>query len=290
MTRNHRAALILAGLLTPFATGANSSGCGDIIIGGGGTPDEHPAPAPCGPELHILGVYETSSDHSGNNHPTGAGTVHVERQGSFVLALSSYEPVDWTVTAAPGAVIEKVILNGYHAQSAVVPAGVPVEIHDEGGWLGSYAYAWPSSDGGSDTASTVSAFEALAGRPMTSFHGCYHATSFVLGADLDVTSDCAVDQGYEVTGTVDPEALSGHCDDGEDPCANANGPGSYVAYYCDTSSPMIITQHIDCESALQNCEINTSSNPTLSISCQWNGQVIKETELAPGACDGVSPP
>lgn len=288
MTRNHRAALLLAGLLTPFATGANSSGCGNIIIGGDEPvpEDPGPAPAPCGPELHLIGVYETHSNHGGGNHPTGAGTVHIERQGSMILGLSSYEPVDWTVTAAPGVVIEKVILNGYHAQSAVVPAGVPVEIHDEHGF-GHYAYAWPSSEGGSDTAATVASFEAAAGRAMTSFHGCYNASSFVLNNDLSVTSDCAVDQGYEDTGFVDPETLSGACggEDPSDPCAGATGTALYTAYYCDSVGPMIITEDIACDSALLNCQYNISQNPTLSITCEWNGQMIFENELSPGACD-----
>jgi hypothetical protein len=165
--------------------------------------DALPAPV-CGQELHILGVYETHSGHGYGNHPTGAATVHVERKGSSVLALSSYEPVHWTVTAEPGVVLEKVILNGYHDQTADVPEGVPVEIHsgpDKS--LGAYGYAWPSSEGGSDTPALVDAFEGEAGRAMTSFHGCYQANTFVLHDDLSVSSSCNVEAGYALTGHVE---------------------------------------------------------------------------------------
>ena len=301
MTSNRRAVLILSAMLAPFATGANSSGCGDIVIGGDtpvenppndDPPNDEPSPVPCGPELHILGVYETNSDHSYMNHPTGTGTVHVDRKGSVVLALSSYEPVDWTVTVGPDTVLERVILNGYHDQTAVVPAGVPVDTYDNPeGWLGAIGYAWPYSEGGSDTPATVAAIENVADREMTSFHGCYHATSFVLNDDLGVTSDCDVDAGYELTGHVNPATLSGQCDvDPSDPCADASGLGTYIGHYCDLGSPFIITQGISCEDALSNCELNISANPDLNVYCEWNGHFIVQGGPDTSACVGYDVP
>jgi len=221
MTLSRTAALVLATLSLPLLLGA--SGCGPVSRDGGAEDSEEqgqgqqpgkeeeeqeeqpqPSQPSCGSELHILGVYETHSDHSYNNHPPGAAAVHVERQGAMVLALSSYEPVHWTVTAEPGAVIEKVIINGYYDQSADVPPGVPVEIYaGPAGSFGTYAYAWPAAEGGSDPPGLVSAIEQAVGLQMTSFHGCYQSTSFVLHDDLDVTAACAEDSGYYLTGHVE---------------------------------------------------------------------------------------
>jgi hypothetical protein len=318
MTSNYHAVLILSALVAP---GAAISGCGSLVIGGD-TPLENPpienplaesppaeAPpaetppaetppaedlrgkpdrVPCGPELHILGVYETNSDHSYMNHPIGTGTVHVDRKGPVVLALSSYEPVDWTVTVGPDTVLKRVILNGYHGQNAVVPAGVPIDTYDgEDGWLGAIGYAWPSAEGGSDTPALVAAIEGVAEQEMTSFHGCYHATSFVLNDNLSVTTDCAVDQGYEVTGYVEPATMSGKCDD---PCAHASGLGTYVGSYCDLGHPFIITQDISCKDALSNCELNISLNPDVNLYCEWNDHFIMQGGPDTSSCIGANAP
>ena len=100
----------------------------------------------------------------------------------LILALSSYEPIHWTVKPVTGARIERIILNGFHAQRVTAPEGIPVE--NRSGpehWLGAYAYAWPSTSGGSNTPQLVSELEKLTGRPLSSFAGCYQATAFKLG-------------------------------------------------------------------------------------------------------------
>lgn len=232
LARTSRFGLALTLLTLPLI----GAGCGPIVIGGGGGddqpgPDDGPVDPPgvpgappgggsapsCGGELHIFGVYETHSNHSGGSHPSGAATVHVERQGSHVLALSSYEPVHWTVTAEPGVVIEKIILNGYHGQSADVPSGVVVEVYDHevhGNWLGAYAYAWPGASGGSDTQALVGALEQLSGRGMTTFNGCYQGTSYVLHDDLSATVACTDGQGELTSHVSAPD-----CDDPPPPPA-----------------------------------------------------------------------
>jgi len=300
MTSNYHAVLILSALVAP---GATISGCGSL---GGDTlvapppvapppvapPPVQPGGVPCGPELHILGVYETNSDHSYMNHPTGTGTVHIDRKGTVVLAISSYEPVDWTVTVGPDTVLERVILNGFYDQDAVVPAGVPIDTYDgEDGWLGAFGYAWPSAEGGSDTPALVTAVEGVAKQNMTSFHGCYHATSFALNDNLGVTTDCAVDQGYEVTGYVDPAALSDQCDVvPPDPCAHASGLGTYVGHYCDLGYPFITTQNISCKDALSNCELNISLNPGVNLSCDWNGHFLAQGGPDTSSCTRANGP
>lgn len=145
---------------------------------GQGVLSTHVAPARCAPELHLLGVYEAQSDH----HSEGAVSVNVTRKAPLILALSSYEPIHWTVNAASGTRIERIVLNGYYPQRVTAPAGIPIDNRSGSTqWLGAYAYAWPSSSGGSDTPGLVSALEQLTSRPLTSFAGCYQSTSFTLG-------------------------------------------------------------------------------------------------------------
>ncbi len=149
---------------------------------GQGTLSTYVAQAPAASELHLLGVYESNSDHRYGSHPEGTATVEVTRKAPLILALSSYEPIHWTVKAVAGARIERIVLNGFYPQRVTAPEGIPVD--NRSGyerWLGAYAYAWPASSGGSDTPKLVSALESLTGRPLTSFAGCYQSTGFKLG-------------------------------------------------------------------------------------------------------------
>jgi hypothetical protein len=155
---------------------------GASCTAGQGVLSTYVAPTRSTPELHLLGVYESHSNHSGNTHPEGAVTVDVTRSAPLILALSSYEPVHWTVRPVAGAKIERIILNGYYPQRVTAPEGIHVENHSGvGKWLGAYAYAWPSSSGGSDTPRLVSELEKLTGRTLSSFAGCYQGTAFKLG-------------------------------------------------------------------------------------------------------------
>lgn len=266
--------------------GGNSEDQAGVNTGTPGKPGVVTPPA-CGDELHLIGVYESHSGHSYDNHPPGAASVHVERKGSSILALSSYEPVHWTVTVADGVKLEKVILNGYHDQTADVPAGVTVEVHDGPDTsLGAYAYAWPSAEGGSDTQALVTALENLTGRALGSFNGCYHASSWTLHDDLSVESNCATDQGYEVTSYV-ADTIGEECDnDPADPCAGKDGVGYYVGSACEEGHPFIYTPEISCQEALENCLLNESLNPGKSFHCTWGGAVIHLQEQTAGACNG----
>jgi hypothetical protein len=148
---------------------------------GQGALSTYVAPTRSAPELHLLGVYETHSNHSGGNHPEGAATVDVKRTAPLILTLSSYEPVHWTVRAMPGTNVQSIILNGFYSQRVTAPEGIPVTNRSGSNWLGTYAYAWPSTSGGSDTPRLVSALEQLTSRPLNSFAGCYQATYFKIG-------------------------------------------------------------------------------------------------------------
>ncbi len=185
--------------------------------GGGG-----PLPARCGdPEVHVIGVYETRSDHSGGYHPTGDGRVRIERPGKHVLVLSAYEPTDWQVTLAPGARVEAVTLIGYHAQTVNLK-DVPIT-HDTG-----CGYSYPYNGGGCDTNVLLDLAATHAGADVTSFHGCYHASDWTLHADGTASSNCDTGGGYQV-------------DELYADCGGGGGSGDWEPKHFETYSPAACT-------------------------------------------------
>jgi hypothetical protein len=161
------------------------------------------------PALVVLGVYEAGSssgwswgsDDEGNPIVVGDGAtvsgsviVDVERTGPIALALSAYEPTDWTVRLAPGAELVSVSVHGMHAQTiSGVPAGVTVEVRtlcsggDGGHCLGRTdlefpvaPHSWPYDLGGGDTQGFVDYIEQRSGLPLDSFAGAYGARRFVV--------------------------------------------------------------------------------------------------------------
>jgi len=71
--------------------------------------------------LHAVAVYEGTAVRP-DAHPidTPQGIIHItveNMRGPITLLLMSYHPVDWHVSAAPGAHIESVILRGYYRQT-----------------------------------------------------------------------------------------------------------------------------------------------------------------------------
>ncbi len=165
----------------------------------------------CGnPEVHVIGVYEARGDHGGGVHPTGSATVHVERTGPQVLVLSSYEPVNWKVSAVPGADIQYILALGYHAQSVEAPPGVEVRVldYETRGVFSGCAYEYPDDDphSGCETPDLLAEVKRLTGQDVSSFHGCYQGTSFTLHGDLSADSSCpsAPGGGYNLSGYVNP--------------------------------------------------------------------------------------
>jgi hypothetical protein len=146
-------------------------------------------PASIANEVHVIGVYETRSDHGYNYHPSGQATVKVKRPASgqmapITLVLSSYEPNHWQLVLDPGVAVQKIILNGYHAQTISGMGSIPVvnRSNRPGGLpsFGNYAYQWPLSTGGSSTQGLLTAIESFAGTRISSFTGAYRATSFTV--------------------------------------------------------------------------------------------------------------
>ncbi|HEU4404832.1 MAG TPA: hypothetical protein VFS43_06030 [Polyangiaceae bacterium] len=135
------------------------------------------------PELFVLSVYETRSDHGFGYHPTGEASVTDTRTTPHVLVLSSYEPTHWTINADAAGGLTQIILNGYHDQTVTAPPGVLVSEHsgfnDEGPeYFSACGYAWPNNDGGCDTPGLVSGVESFSGLSLSAFAGCYVATNF----------------------------------------------------------------------------------------------------------------
>ncbi len=130
--------------------------------------------------LWVMGVYQTRSDHSGNNHPMGAGSVSWSRPGDNVLVLSAYEPTTWDVEIAEGGELTSIIAIGYHAQIVNAPEGVEVEVYsyDTGSCNVECGYSLPGGGGGCEGEDLVGLAEALSGRSLTGFDGCYDATTF----------------------------------------------------------------------------------------------------------------
>ena len=147
-------------------------------------------PAHCGsPELHVIGVYETSSNHSADNHPAGDARVAIERPGDHILALSAYEPTNWHVRLAAGATVRAVQLFGYHAQTVDL-ANVPVTRGTACG------YSYPYNGGGCDTNELLALAERQAGTRVTTFHGCYQASDWTLHTNGTASSNCNTAAGY----------------------------------------------------------------------------------------------
>jgi hypothetical protein len=69
-------------------------------------------------ELHVVGVYEGSSDHGGCYSTRAPVSVRVRNTGKpIILALSAYEPVLWNISLDEGAQVKEIILGGYHSQN-----------------------------------------------------------------------------------------------------------------------------------------------------------------------------
>ncbi len=153
-------------------------------VGGTGDFSGYVAASVGNQELHLISVYEARWDHRGAYHPRGQIDIRVERtELPIVLALSSYEPVEWNLSKAPGVKIEKIILNGYYDQTIVGADGISVEEYSyesTGHLLGATHYHWGEASAVANSQSLVAQLQSHTQIPLTSFQGCYRGTSFEL--------------------------------------------------------------------------------------------------------------
>ncbi|MEG4318199.1 MULTISPECIES: hypothetical protein [unclassified Microcoleus] len=140
-------------------------------------------------ELHLIGVYEANSEHGNGNRaksalakPSKRIEIKVERRNKpIILALSAYEPINWNITLEPGAVIDKIIVNGYHNQTVSGVSGIPIEEYSyekSGEYIGDFIYKWDATPESTQTESLVTKLEEINHTSLTSFQGCYRGTSF----------------------------------------------------------------------------------------------------------------
>ncbi|MEG3861171.1 hypothetical protein [Microcoleus sp. herbarium12] len=162
---------------SPVSSGAN---CG---IGGSDDFSAYVGSSTGDKELHLIGVYEANAEHGKRNLSKSAIQVKVERRNKpIILALSAYEPVNWNVTLEPGAVIEKIIVNGYNNQTVSGVSGIPIEEHSyegTGNYIGDFIYKWGTNPE-SNTPSLVTKLEQTNRTSLTSFQGCYRGTNFTI--------------------------------------------------------------------------------------------------------------
>lgn len=257
----------------------SSSGGGEADQGSDDSGCSPPADACGATELHVVGLYDSYDAASGQEN---AAHVHVDRPGLVKLFLSAYSATAWSVTTGPDTDLLEVVAHGYHTQSVSAPAGVPasaVSYETDGIFLGC-GYEWPDMDptSGCETDQLVPAIETFMGQPVSSFHGCYAMSDVTIAADLSSASNCATGGGYDHTSAVFCTADPGGDDD--------HALGEYRGYFCP-EGPFIITNDILQADALANCQLNADTNPTMSVLCTWNGEVIFVNEVTPGACDGL---
>jgi hypothetical protein len=138
-----------------------------------------------GPELHLIGVYEASSDHNNNYNPTGKIQVKIAKgKEPIIVALSAHEPVEWQIINESNTPIEKIVLNGYYDQKVTgISQKVPIiefSHYDTGTTLGDFRYQWQRSESQPNSPDLPAELEKLTQTKITSFQGCYRGTSFTI--------------------------------------------------------------------------------------------------------------
>lgn len=137
-----------------------------------------------GPELHVVTVYEGMPDPNFLNYRRGrvAVTVHA-RPRPVVLALSAYEPVQWDIAVDPGAVLQRIVVQGYQTPILTgIPDGVDVQTIVPGC---DSAYGWELRAGGERYPELIAALRGVTGLTETSFQGCYRGDHFEVPHWLD---------------------------------------------------------------------------------------------------------
>lgn len=186
-------------------TSVSLAGANDCNTAAGHRLDRFVALDAGSPELHIVGLYGT---YTGST--PGQAEIVVRRPGPLVLVLTAHDPTHWNVVAGAGTDIEEVIITGPYAQSATVPAGVPVtniNYAEHREMLGQ-AHSWVRYGDDGDqcedfytaercaqlgavwefelqseidrTIELVARTEEHTGLDLTSFHGCYDMSLFTL--------------------------------------------------------------------------------------------------------------
>lgn len=153
-----------------------------------------PIPNTAKDEVHVFGIYEAVSGHSGNRHPRAKATFTVTRRAPQTLVLSAYEPIDWRVVVREGAQLHRVIVTGFHPQKVEIEGATNIDIQNYSGDFKYLSSDGSPGDGSLDGApALVAATETLLGRPVDSYTGCYQANAALQKEDGTITAPCDQD-------------------------------------------------------------------------------------------------
>ena len=145
------------------------------------------APGECGSiEAHVIGVFQA-------DRPQTDSTIFLERPGKHVLVLSAHDAMTWHVHVSNGAVLVHVYAVGFGKQKVEVE-GAKVDVitdsmADTG--IGACGFSRGGASDGCDADSLMILASKRVHHDITSFHGCYKASTWRIGEDLSTTSDCA---------------------------------------------------------------------------------------------------
>jgi hypothetical protein len=162
----------------------------------------------CGPnETHVLGVFEPLVPDGGSGGDDGNGTIliKVDRPGNHSLVVSAHEAATWKIVPTNGAKVTNVYAVGKYAQRVIAPAGANVmtESDAQGGAM-ACGFSWPGN-ATCDTKGLLRLAALRLDKHATSFHGCYRASSFTIGEDMAVSSDCV---GLERSGAAQADIVT----------------------------------------------------------------------------------
>ena len=142
-------------------------------------------PGECGDvEVHVIGVNDIDPGDGGDG---GSGTVILTRPGHHILVVSSHDAATWNIQVKGEAVLDGVYAVGYEPQKVVT--NVKTQIHTESkmeGGAGANGYMYPDVK----TDALLKLTSIRVARHATSFHGCYRASTWTIGEDMAVSSDC----------------------------------------------------------------------------------------------------
>lgn len=171
----------LVALMLSVGTTANASTVTINDLSSGYQPSYFVGAVSSGPQTHVIGVYETRSDHNYYYSPEGTAYVHVSGFSSVPihLVLSSYEPTNWVLDGTGLSFIDSIIINGYNKGRVTgFDLEKVIDKTGSGNYISSCAYEWPNSTGGCNTPGLISGVEKHVGAPISSFSGDYRATDF----------------------------------------------------------------------------------------------------------------
>jgi len=142
----------------------------------GSTPSQFIAVHPETPEVHMIGIYESSP---------GLVEIHLERTAApLILILSAHKSTTWNLHLAKGVSLQKIILNGANPQTVVGADGVSViDRSGPGNNIVGGVYVWRASDLGYQNGvapAWIYQMESVAGTPLNTFTGCYKASKFII--------------------------------------------------------------------------------------------------------------